>query len=261
MRAEIYVVMHKQDTVPKVDGNYTLFVGAKGKKPIDTDYADDRGDNISEKNPNYCELTGLYWIWKNSDADIAGLCHYRRFLTTSRYSNKSRYFLTGELAETLLNEYDIILPQSHILCDSVKNKINFAPNINDMNEVEKAIRSISPDYIEDYFWFMGQNKVRLFNIMICKKTLFDSYCSWLFPILEEFDRIHDMSMETGYRARLDGMLSERLLNVWLHHNILNNRIKEMRWVQTDQNNNALLIEIKNFIKEIIWKVRTLNSYL
>ena len=255
MNAKIYVVMHKQDTVPKVEGNYTLFVGANGKKPIYTDYTDDKGDNISDKNPNYCELTGLYWIWKNSDADITGLCHYRRFLTTSRFSNESRFFLTANVAKKLLNDYDIILPQSYVLYDTVKRKINFAPNINDMNEVEEAIRRVTPEYLEDYFWFMSQNKIHLFNIMICKKSLLDNYCSWLFPILKEFDRIHDMSVETGYRARLDGMLSERLLNIWVHHNIPDHKIREMRWVQTDQNNNALVVEIKSFIKEIIWKFR------
>lgn len=33
---------------------------------------DNTGDNISLRNPNYCELTGLYWAWKNLKCDYIG---------------------------------------------------------------------------------------------------------------------------------------------------------------------------------------------
>ena len=57
----IYVMTHKQFQQQLPNIYQVLHVGAKGK--VDLGYLrDDIGDNISNKNPNYCELTGLYWM-------------------------------------------------------------------------------------------------------------------------------------------------------------------------------------------------------
>ena len=70
--------------MPNDDMYIPLHVGAEGKKdkqgnPLDLGYQkDNTGENISELNASYCELTGLYWAWKNLDADFIGLSHYRR---------------------------------------------------------------------------------------------------------------------------------------------------------------------------------------
>lgn len=252
MRTQIYIVTHKKNSFYKPNGNYSLFVGSSGKDGIGEDFRDDMGKNISEKNPNYCELTGLYWIWKNSNAEIVGLCHYRRYLSLSKISNNPKFFLDGKMAEKILETHDVILPQQIVFEKSVRNKINYAPNINDMKELRMAIKKTYPEYLEDYEWYMNQNKTYWYNIMVCRKEILNEYCEWLFKVLNMFDQIHDMSIEEGYRLRLQGMLSERLLNIWIHHNIKETKIKELRWIQTDKPNDCVKRKMKYFVKQFIW---------
>ncbi len=75
----ILVTMHKPYRVPEDAMYLPIHVGAAlHSKVLPGVQRDDEGDNISEKNPLYCELTGLYWAWKNLDADYVGIAHYRR---------------------------------------------------------------------------------------------------------------------------------------------------------------------------------------
>lgn len=76
----IFVACHKKCDTPKDPVYLPLHVGAEGKEPIGFT-PDNTGDNISSQNPIFCELTGLYWCWKNLQYDYLGLVHYRRYFT------------------------------------------------------------------------------------------------------------------------------------------------------------------------------------
>ena len=77
---EIFVVSHK-DLFLSIPENYKVIgVGEYGVNNKERILSDCIGDNISKKNPNYCELTAIYWLWKNYDLpNYVGVCHYRRF--------------------------------------------------------------------------------------------------------------------------------------------------------------------------------------
>ena len=80
MNCKILVCCHKDDIYVNQEPYLPLQVG-KALSDLDLGLlGDNTGDNISVKNKSYCELTGLYWAWKNlKGIDVIGLCHYRRY--------------------------------------------------------------------------------------------------------------------------------------------------------------------------------------
>ena len=83
-KLKIAVATHKKFQMPTQAGYFPLHVGKSRHTQKLSEYVgDDTGDNISDKNPFFCELTGLYWAWKNLDSDYLGLAHYRRYFTNT----------------------------------------------------------------------------------------------------------------------------------------------------------------------------------
>ena len=105
---KIYVCAHKKvdSILPK---NYEYIQANSANNPKIYDLCDNQGDNISKKNPYYCELTIAYWIWKNDTSDIVGLSHYRRFF--SSVVNSDIPVMKWEACQ-LLKYSDIIVAES-----------------------------------------------------------------------------------------------------------------------------------------------------
>ena len=80
MNIKIMVAVHKPYWMPTDSVYLPIHVGKEGKADIGFQ-GDNTGDNISSKNSHYCELTAMYWAWKNLEADFVGLVHYRRYFT------------------------------------------------------------------------------------------------------------------------------------------------------------------------------------
>ncbi|MBP5744203.1 MAG: DUF4422 domain-containing protein, partial [Oscillospiraceae bacterium] len=79
MKTIVIVATHKEYPMP-VDPLYLPVQAGRALHAPLAYTGDDTGENISGKNKNFCELTCLYWAWKNLDADAVGHCHYRRYL-------------------------------------------------------------------------------------------------------------------------------------------------------------------------------------
>lgn len=227
----MYVITHKEISTTLPTGYTPLLVGANSNKLPDnlTYLKDNTGENISSKNPNYCELTGLYWIWKNSTAKNVGICHYRRFFTKDNVSTKLRRTIlsliekTRPLNVTVLDQelmtYDIILPTKE---DCKYNNLleNYAIEhyASDLDTVRDVIKKIHPEYLDTFDETLQQKYMSMYNMLYTRKEIFDDYCSWLFEILFETEIYCDLSNYDSYQARIYGFLAERLLNVWINYN-------------------------------------------
>lgn len=234
MKTTMYVMTHKKFQCPKMEGYLQLHVGAQGKNDIGYK-ADNTGDNISIKNPNYCELTGLYWVWKNDQSsETVGISHYRRYFTKALISRKEKHYINQNDIEKNLEKYDVIVPKKEYYRETAfKQYCNNSGFEKDLNIVKKIIEKDYKEYIEAFDNVMNQNKMYQFNMLICSKEKYNEFCKWLFDILFQLEKQVDLSKGyNDYQKRIYGFLGERLLNIWINKNKL--KIKEMRVINTEQ---------------------------
>lgn len=245
MDIKILVATHKKYWMPEDHVYFPLHVGKEGKAELEY-VGDNTGDHISVKNSNYCELTGLYWAWKNLDCDYIGLCHYRRyFATNTRSKDKKEILLHKSDYEKLLKQYDILLPKKrNYYIETVRSQYEHAHKKSDLDEVEKIVRELYPEYSEAFTTVMNRRTLHIFNMFVMKKEKFNEYCKWLFDILFELEKRIDITDYDPYNARVFGFLSERLFNVWLEKQQL--KIKEIPVVFLEKQDWG--IKIYNFIK-------------
>ncbi len=255
----IYVITHKKFDDEKINNSLykVLHVGKNdNSKP---DYLrDDSGENISDKNPTFCELTGLYWLWKNgkeSPDEITGLVHYRRFFTDE--AGFADYRKTGKCPEVLgdfgdIDDNTVILPKRYKTFSTLYGSYNRCHNISDMERLKAVMEKLCPEYISTFDGIMNGHVGYYYNMFIFNRRNLERYCEWLFPILfeleksKESDKVKEavqnseeeligsdtVSENAAYQDRLYGFLSERLLQVWVIHNGLT--IKEYPVFNTEE---------------------------
>lgn len=214
----IYTCTHKAFTPPPDPIYVPILCGAalpgREESGMPAALRDDGGENISLQNPFYSELTGMYWAWKNDrEADILGLCHYRRYLLDS----KRKLFTEGTITAAL-SEYDVITTRKVLLDTPYREAFGGRHDPRDLSLLEEAVSVCSPGYTETFRKVAGGRETYFGNMLICRRELFDAYSGWLFPLLSEVEKKVDMTGYNDYQKRLYGFLSELLLMVYLCRN-------------------------------------------
>lgn len=208
---KIFAMTHKEFDVPNDPMYVPLHVGhAKAQK--DFGYmGDDTGDNISDLNCYYAELSGVYWVWKNyNEADCVGVCHYRRFLT-----DENGYAFTQQEYEEILGQYDIVTTKQLELPNSYRYGFGAHHNVAILDETGEIIKERYPQFYDTYVSLVNQNKTYFGNMMVAKKDVYDEYCAWLFDIFFELQKRVDLTFADDYHKRVFGFVSEFLLYVWV----------------------------------------------
>ena len=255
-KSKVWVVVatHKSFDMPSDKMYIPLHVGAEGKvdetgKPLDLGFQkDNTGDNISERNAQFCELTGLYWAWKNLNADYIGLVHYRRYFkgigkkrstsTSDSGANSNKLFdkvLTYKEFRPLMDKYKIIVPKKRrYYIETLEQHYAHNHYIKELDTAKEIMLERYPDYANAYEKALGRTWGYMFNMMILRKDLLDEYCTWLFDILFEMTERLSKESDNNYAGRdlssfenrFPGRVSERIFNVWLEYQLEIGKIKK-----------------------------------
>ena len=229
----LYILTHKQTYIPNHPLLVPLQIGTALHQPLPGMLHDDTGLSISDKNNSYCELTGQYWAWKNEDAQYYGFYHYRRYFTFVPQKRPYQIYQFPDDAAlqcmgyderqmaALIWQYDLLLPMAEDMHETVWENYRRAPYhfLTDLQLVIQLLLERYPDYGPAAEQYLQGSRMYLKNMYIMKKELFDQYCSWLFPLLTEFDQCNDWSKYNNHPAalRVDGYLAERLFGIWYTH--------------------------------------------
>ena len=221
MDIKILVAAHKTYRMPEDDIFMPVHVGAAGKESIGYQ-RDDEGENISLKNPYFCELTGLYWMWKNCNNEYNGLVHYRRYFATRKHvagNNPFDKIIKRAELEKVLENTDIIVPKKrHYFIETLYSHYAHTHYASHLDITRDILNKKCSEYLPAFDKVMKRSWGYMFNMMIMKRNRLNEYCEWLFPILFELEEKVDVSEYDAFQARLFGRVSELLLNVWLVHN-------------------------------------------
>lgn len=216
----IAVACHKPYWMSRDPVYLYLSVGASLRETsISGTVPDNTGENISLKNASFCELTGLYWAWKNLDEDVLGLCHYRRYFAQSCFGAKKRRILTGERAAELMARTPVLLPKKRrYWIETNYSQYAHAHHALDLDKTREILERVYPAYLPAFDAVMRRTYGHRFNMLLMRADLLDAYCTWLFDVLFRLEDCLDISGYSPSDRRVFGYVSERLLDVWLETN-------------------------------------------
>ncbi|MCQ2512968.1 MAG: DUF4422 domain-containing protein [Lachnospiraceae bacterium] len=247
-RINIIIATHKKYRMPEDDMYLPLHVGAEGKtdengNPLDLGYVkDNTGENISAWNASFCELTGLYWAWKNLDTDYLGLVHYRRYFGFHKTKDPFDGILTRAEIKPYLGKIKLFVPNKRkYYIESLYSHYAHTHYADQLDTTRDIIAEIYPEYLPSYDKVIKRTYGYMFNMAIMNKELLDDYCSWLFTILFELKnrvKAEDLSV---FQGRFYGRVSEIIFNVWLDYKlkvgqIQASEIKEIPYIHMEKTN-------------------------
>lgn len=246
----IYTCHHKPSAFLDSPIIKPIHVGKANSNNVICCEGDDTGDNISYKNPFYCELTAHYWVWKNAiPTDYVGFMHYRRHFNLSSDQQKPEdnwgmvnceeineqyqadFGLNEKQIIKILENTDLVVPKKwSVRAAGSKNnyhhyKVSEHLHIGDYQAAIDVLLRQHPEYYSAVKSFNTAVDGYYTNMYIMKKKLFDEYSSWLFGILDELENEIAFDNYSTQEKRVIGHISERLFNIFIIFKNQNETIK------------------------------------
>ena len=232
---KILVATHKQYDMPQNATYLPVQVGAFDKSDLGY-IRDDSGDNISAKNFCYCELTALYFGWKNVQTDVLGLVHYRRHFAGKLpfvCNNKKYKILDGATAEKYLQSADILLPAKRkYYIETLYSHYEHTMHVEPLAVTGQIVKELYPEYYAEFCRLKTRRSAHMFNMFVARREVADSYCKWLFDILAELEKRVEVLKYEDFHRRFCGRISELLLDVYVNTHKLT--YKEIKVVNTEK---------------------------
>lgn len=244
MKARIIIAAHKPYKMPQDEIYLPIHVGKNGREGFGI-IGDDTGDNISAENPRFCELTGIYWAWKNLEADYIGLAHYRRHFSLKPKKDRFACVLSGDQLEKLLGETDVVLPKKQkYYIENLYDHYTHTHKEEHLVLLRQVLAEKSPEFLPEFDKLKKRTSAHMFNMFIMKRDKLDAYLNWLFDILFELEKRIDFSKMSAFEARMMGRLSELMLDMWLNKNEVS--YKEVPCIYMEKIN--LVAKVTGFLK-------------
>ena len=241
---KIFVCAHKKDACIRCDYPYVPIQVGKSVSQVDLGFCgDDTGENISDRNRKYSELTAQYWAWKNlKDIDYIGFAHYRRYFKMD---------ISLDNIETILRKKDIIVVKPSIHYYNNALEFQRLVSLEDLYILLDTLLEMYPQYEESIISYLYlSNEWIPCNMFIAKKEVFNQYCDFLFPLLFKVeDRLKSYNYSRLNRSL--GYMGELLLGLYCVHNGL-----KMKYVRMD-----LLGVQSNKVKMLIGHIRHSLAFL
>lgn len=212
---------------------------------LDNMIGDDTGENISEENRKYCELTALYWAWKNYDKlgnpDYVGFMQYRRhFIFDDGFDGTGRekpwgcfrfsgiddsyvdmLSLRGDKIVAYLEKHpaDVLTTKEvsfgQTVAEHYAQTLSFL-NPDDLRICARKAALLFPEYKSAIRKYLRSKKHYWYHSFIMKKEIFFEYCEWLFKILFATEKEIDYQDYTIAAYRTPAYLGERLWGIFFN---------------------------------------------
>lgn len=255
---KIGVACHKPSVLPKNPIFMPIQVGsAIATNRMENMEHDDTGDNISNKNGSYCELTAQYWLWKNQEADYYGLCHYRRFLcfadvkdaktnerkmydayTMDEYNFKRFGLENDQEMRSIIEENDLVVGKLQTVADLYSPRGNKKTalehwvahdraliNVKDLEKMLEILNKVSPEVGKDAKEYLNGTEFLGFNCFIMKKEFFNELCNIEFTVLKELEQYVDATNYCQQLSRVYGFMGEIICSSYIYHLEKQNKYK------------------------------------